>query len=65
MTITYYAYALLSPGVIGQLIVTRTITEPGVVASKSQQWTGVTYPDTVAGRRRANTELAQLNGAGQ
>jgi hypothetical protein len=59
LTITYYAAALNPEGKIGQLLVTREMSAPGVCSSKKQEWTGVTYKDG----REAERDLSRLNGA--
>lgn len=62
MEITYHAIAKTPAGLLGQIRVTRDMAAPGVYRSKRIVWTGVTYPDTPAGRRRACAEIARLNG---
>jgi hypothetical protein len=56
-TITYYAVAVNPAGKIGQLLVTRVMSAPGVKVSGKQEWTGVTYKS----QREANADLERLN----
>ena len=60
-TITYYAVARRPDGRIGQLLVTRVLSAPGVAVERRQEWTGVTYPS----ERAAMDDLMRLNGCVQ
>lgn len=54
--ITYYACAATPEGRIGQILVTRKGGR-----QVSQEWTGVTYPQTRAGAKAAEMDMARLN----
>lgn len=56
-TITYYAVARRPDGRIGQLLVTRVVSAPGVAVEKRQEWTGVIYQT----QREAKADLTRLN----
>jgi hypothetical protein len=60
-TIRYHACALNPAGGIGILLVERVISAPGVLVSKSQTWTGETFPDTRKGQNAANALMLARN----
>ncbi len=59
-TLTYFACAQMPDGRLGQLLVSRTVSAPGVCVAKSQEWTGVVYRSMPA----ALKDLERLNCGG-
>lgn len=62
-TLTFYGCALNPAGRIGQQLVTRVQSAPGVRVTQSVEWTGVTYPNTRAGQKQANADMIAFNSA--
>jgi hypothetical protein len=57
-TIRYYAVALNPQGRIAQMLVTRVMAAPGVLAEPMRmEWTGVTYKSN----RAAAEDIRRLN----
>jgi hypothetical protein len=60
-TISFYAVALRPDGRIGQILVTRAMAAPGVLAQpERREWTGVTYESN----RAAERDMIRLNCGG-